>query len=53
MYFETGYINEAFENFEAARTMAYNEQREELYQAIMKEIDELENSKEMKIYLSD
>lgn len=44
LYFEAGYVDEAFENFEAARTQAWNEGREELYQAIMKEMDELENS---------
>lgn len=44
LYFEAGYVDEAFENFEAARTYAWNEQRDELYQAIMKEIDEIENS---------
>lgn len=44
LYFKAGYIDEAFENFEAARTYAWNEQRDELYQAIMKEMDQIENS---------
>lgn len=46
LYFEAGYVEEAFENFEAARTYAWNERRDELYQAIMKEMDEIENSME-------
>ena len=44
LYFEAGYVEEAFENFESARMQAWNEQRNELYQAIMKEMDELEDS---------
>lgn len=44
LYFEAGYVDEAFENFEAARMQAWNEQREELYQAIIKKMDELEHS---------
>ncbi|MFH1194018.1 MAG: hypothetical protein V1661_03425 [bacterium] len=46
LYFKAEYIDEAFENFEDARIQARNEQRDELYQAIMKEIDELEDSME-------
>lgn len=41
LYFEGGYVQEAFENFEAARMQAWNEQRNELCQKIMKEMDEL------------
>lgn len=44
LYFEAGYTEEAFENFEAARTQAWNEQRNELYQAIMKELDQIKDS---------
>lgn len=43
LYFDAGYIDEAFENFEAAREQAWNEGREELYQAIMSEMDKLES----------
>lgn len=46
LYFEAGYVDEAFENFEDARTQALNEQRDELYQAIMKEMDQVEDSTE-------
>ncbi|MDZ7586284.1 MAG: hypothetical protein U0946_00900 [Patescibacteria group bacterium] len=46
LYFEAGYVDEAFENFEAARTQAWNEQRNELYQAIMKEMYQVEDSME-------
>ena len=46
LYLEAGYVEEAFENFEAARTQAWNEQRNELYQAIMKEMDQIEKSME-------
>ncbi len=42
LYFAAGYADEAFENFEAARMQAWNENREELYQAIMAEMDKLE-----------
>lgn len=48
LYFEAGYIGEAFENFEAARMQAYNEQRDELYQAIIEEMDRIEDSLEAK-----
>lgn len=44
LYFEAGYVDEAFENFEAARMQALYEHRKELYQAIMKEMDEIEDS---------
>ncbi|MBU0476884.1 hypothetical protein KKB68_02680 [Patescibacteria group bacterium] len=46
LYLEAGYREEAFENFEAARMQAWNEHREELCQATMKEMDEIENSTE-------
>lgn len=46
LYFKAGYIDESFENFEAARTQAWNEGREELYQMIMAEMDKLENGSE-------
>jgi hypothetical protein len=46
LYFKSGYVEEAFENFEAARMQAWNEQRNELYQEIMREMDELEDSVE-------
>ncbi len=42
LYFKAGYVDEALEDFEDARTQAWNEQRTELYEAIMKEIDKLE-----------
>lgn len=42
LYFEAGYVEEALENFEAARMQAWNESREELYQAIMAEMDKLD-----------
>lgn len=48
LYFEAGYIEEAFENFEAARTQAWNERRDKLYQAIMEEMDKIEDSLEKK-----
>lgn len=44
LYFAAGYIDEAFENFEAAGEQAWNEQRDELYKAIMKEMDQAEES---------
>lgn len=43
LYFEAGYTDEAFENFEAARMQAWNENREELYQEIIAEMDRLES----------
>jgi len=43
LYFQSGYIGEAFENFEAARMQAWNKRREDLYQEIMDEMDKLEN----------
>ncbi len=44
LYFEGGFVEEAFKNFEAARMQAWNEQKDELYQAIMKEMDQVEDS---------
>lgn len=44
LYAAAGYIEEALENFEDARTQAWNEQRDKLYQAIMREMDQLEES---------
>ncbi|MCK4354837.1 hypothetical protein KAW43_00580 [Candidatus Parcubacteria bacterium] len=44
LYFDAGYRKAADENFEAARTQAWNENKKKLYQAIMKEMDEIENS---------
>ena len=46
LYFEAGYADEAFENFEAARMQAWNENKQELYQAIMAEMDKLESGLE-------
>lgn len=40
LYFEAGYTEEAIENFEAARTQALNEQRNELYWDITDEMIE-------------
>ena len=44
LYFEAGYIDAARENLGDARIQAWNEQRDELCQAIEQEIDELEDS---------
>ena len=46
LYLAAGYIEEAFESYEAARTFAYDEFRDELYEVIMKEMDEVEDSLE-------
>ncbi len=46
LYFEAGYTDEAFENFEAARMQAWNEQRDKLFQEIMQEMDRIEESME-------
>ncbi|KKS46612.1 hypothetical protein A2567_00825 [Candidatus Azambacteria bacterium RIFOXYD1_FULL_42_11] len=46
LYFEAGYVEEALENFEAARMQAWNENRQELYEAIMAEMDTLESGLE-------
>jgi hypothetical protein len=39
LYFEAGYKDEAFENFEAAKTQAWNEHRDEPCQAIAEEME--------------
>lgn len=44
LYFKAGYIEESIENFEDARMYAWNEQREDLYQEIMEEMDRVEDS---------
>lgn len=44
LYFKAGYIEEALENFEAAQIQAWGEQRNELYEAITKEVNEIKNS---------
>lgn len=41
LYFNAGYIDEAYENFEAARTQAHQENKDKLLQAIGDEMDEL------------
>ena len=46
LYFEAGYLEEAFENFDDAADQARNEQRSELYQEIVNEIAKLEKSLE-------
>ena len=46
LYFEAGYVDEALENFEAARMQARNENKQEVYQAIMAEMDKLESDLE-------
>ncbi len=42
LYFQAGYVDAALENFEAAGTQAWNLYNNELYQAIMREMDELQ-----------
>lgn len=44
LYAAAGCFEEAFENFNAAREQAFNENRQELYDEIMKEMDRLEDS---------
>ncbi len=44
LYFVAGYGDEALESFGAALMQARNENREELYQAIVAEMDKLEES---------
>ncbi len=41
LYFNAGYVDEAYESFEAARLQAWNENEEELYGKIMAEMDSL------------
>ena len=40
IYFEAGYLDDAYENFEAARMQAHHSGMKDLYDAIMKEMDE-------------
>ena len=42
LYIEAGYIEEGLEVLESARMQAWNEGREELYNQIMAEMDEIE-----------
>ena len=44
LYFKAGYYKEAFENFKAALMQAYQERRDELYQKIEEEINEIKDS---------
>ncbi|MFA6135909.1 MAG: hypothetical protein WC705_00920 [Candidatus Paceibacterota bacterium] len=44
LYLKAGYVTEALESFEAARMWAWNKGRDELYQAIVKEMNEIEDS---------
>jgi len=46
LYFAAGFIEEAFENFEAARTQALNEKMDDKYEEIMNEMDKLEEGLE-------
>ena len=41
LYFEAGYIQEAFENFESAQEQAWNEERDDLYEKIEEEREKL------------
>ena len=43
LYFAAGHGEEAFESFEAAQMQARNENRDELYQTIIAEMDRLES----------
>ena len=45
LYFSAGYFDEALDNFEWASTQALNEKRDELYKAIMSEMDRLEDGR--------
>ena len=42
MYFQAGCLDESFENYEDALDQAFHEQREDLIQAITREMDEAE-----------
>jgi len=44
LYLRIGLVDEAFENFEDAKTQAWNEHRDDLYEAIEKEVDEIKDS---------
>jgi len=43
LYLEAGYVQEGLEVLESARIQAWNEQREELFNQIMAEMDEIED----------
>lgn len=43
LYIEAGYVQEGLKVLESARMQAWNEQREELYNQIMSEMDEIED----------
>ena len=43
LYLEAGYVQEGLEVLESARMQAWNEQREELFNQIMAEMDEIED----------
>lgn len=43
LYFAAGYLDESYENFEAAREQAWNDNNPELYQKIVAEMDEIES----------
>jgi len=43
LYIEAGYVQEGLEVLESARMQAWNEQREELFNQIMAEMDEIES----------
>ena len=43
LYIESGYVQEGLEVLESARMQAWNEQREELFNQIMAEMDEVED----------
>ena len=43
LYVEAGYVQEGLEVLESARMQAWNEQREELFNQIMTEMDEIED----------
>ena len=44
LYLSAGYIDEALADFEDARCQAWNEQRDELYGEIMREMDGVEKA---------
>jgi hypothetical protein len=46
LYFDAGFLDESFESFEDAATQALNEQRFDLYQEIINEMDVKEKSLE-------
>ena len=43
LYVEAGYVQEGLEVLESSRMQAWNEQREELFNQIMAEMDEIED----------